>query len=76
MWGIHHCLGSVLASLEGRVVFDPMLKPFTSIELLQKEPPMQPGVDGHARWSAWFGLIRAEAPGQPRSFAAESWHPW
>jgi cytochrome P450 len=42
-WGIHHCLGSVLASMEGRVVFERMLKRFASIELLEEEPPMQPG---------------------------------
>jgi cytochrome P450 len=42
-WGIHHCLGSVLASMEGRVVFDRMLRRFASIELLEEEPPMQPG---------------------------------
>ena len=42
-WGIHHCLGSVLASMEGRVVFDRMLQRFASIELLEEDPPMQPG---------------------------------
>jgi cytochrome P450 len=42
-WGIHHCLGSVLASLEGRVVFERMLRRFGTIELREDDPPVRAG---------------------------------
>jgi cytochrome P450 len=40
-WGIHHCLGSVLASLEGRVVFERMLRRFDTIALRDDDPPVR-----------------------------------
>jgi cytochrome P450 len=42
-WGIHHCLGSVLASLEGQIVFSQLLDRFGSIDLLEEDPPLTPG---------------------------------
>jgi len=40
-WGIHHCLGSVLASLEGKVVFERMLRRFPTIALREDDPPVR-----------------------------------
>ena len=42
-WGIHHCLGAGLARLEGRIVFEQLTERFRAIELLDEEPPRQPG---------------------------------
>jgi len=42
-WGIHHCLGAGLARLEGRVVFEDLVERFITVELLEDEPPRQPG---------------------------------
>jgi len=42
-WGIHHCLGAGLARLEGHIVFGQLVERFTAIELLDDEPPRQPG---------------------------------
>lgn len=40
-WGIHHCLGSVLASIEGRIVFERMLRRFGTIALREDDPPVR-----------------------------------
>jgi cytochrome P450 len=42
-WGIHHCLGAGLARLEGQIVFGQIATRFTGFELLDDEPPRQPG---------------------------------
>lgn len=42
-WGIHHCLGAGLARLEGQIVFGQLAERFTGFELLDDEPPRQPG---------------------------------
>lgn len=42
-WGIHHCLGAGLARLEGDVVSGQLVERFSSIELLDDDPPRQPG---------------------------------
>jgi cytochrome P450 len=43
-WGIHHCLGARLARLEGQVVFRRLAERLASIELLDDDPPREPGV--------------------------------
>ncbi|HEY4028413.1 MAG TPA: cytochrome P450, partial [Candidatus Dormibacteraeota bacterium] len=42
-WGIHHCLGSVLASLEGQIVFRQLIGRFDTIGLLEDDPPLTRG---------------------------------
>jgi cytochrome P450 len=42
-WGIHHCVGAGLARLEGQIVFGRLTERFTAAELLEDEPPRQPG---------------------------------
>jgi cytochrome P450 len=42
-WGIHHCLGAGLARLEGKIVFSQIVQRFTAVDLLDDEPPRQPG---------------------------------
>jgi cytochrome P450 len=38
-WGIHHCLGAPLARMEAQVTFARLRERFTSLELLDPEPP-------------------------------------
>ena len=42
--GIHHCLGAVLARLEGRIAFETLLERFGDIGLLDERPRFQGGV--------------------------------
>jgi cytochrome P450 len=42
-WGIHHCLGAQLARLEGQIVFRRLAERTASIELLDDDPPREPG---------------------------------
>lgn len=41
-WGVHHCLGAPLARLEGVLMFQRLVERFSSIELLDSEPPHRP----------------------------------
>jgi cytochrome P450 len=43
-WGIHHCLGARLARLEAQVVFRRMAERLASVDLLDDDPPREPGV--------------------------------
>jgi cytochrome P450 len=62
-WGIHHCLGSVLASLEGQIVFGQLLGRFDSIDLLEEEPPMAAGSFLRGRQRLPVRVGRAAAAG-------------
>ena len=42
--GIHHCLGLALARLEGRIVFEMLLKRFSRISLLDERPRFREGI--------------------------------
>ena len=42
--GIHHCLGAVLARLEGRIAFEVLLERFADIELRDERPRFRGGV--------------------------------
>lgn len=43
-WGVHRCLGAPLARLEAEMVFGSLLERFSSIELLDANPPRRPGL--------------------------------
>lgn len=42
--GIHHCLGAVLARLEGRIALEMLLERFASIRLLDDRPRFRTGI--------------------------------
>ena len=42
-WGIHHCLGAPLARAEGQIVFGLLRERFSTLELLDPDPPLDPG---------------------------------
>ena len=42
--GVHHCIGSVLARLEGRIAFEMLLERFAHIALLDERPRFRHGV--------------------------------
>ena len=42
--GIHHCLGTALARLEGRIAFEMLLERFPHIELLEERPRFCGGI--------------------------------
>ncbi|HEY8200227.1 MAG TPA: cytochrome P450, partial [Actinomycetota bacterium] len=39
-WGIHHCLGAPLARAEGQIVFGLLRERFSSLELMDPNPPL------------------------------------
>ena len=42
--GIHHCLGALLARLQGRAVFETLLERFSQISLLAERPRFRKGI--------------------------------
>jgi cytochrome P450 len=41
-WGIHHCIGAVLARMEGEIAFNALLARFGTMELLEEEAHWRP----------------------------------
>lgn len=42
--GFHHCVGTSLARLEGRIVFEMLLERFSKISLLDERPRFREGI--------------------------------